>query len=62
VNPYPKSRLPGPAVRLFELEEAALLADPDATVRGLVAGGQTVKMHPREQQVLVNETRPKRKP
>lgn len=60
---YPKSRLPGPAVRLFEMEEeqrlseeARLAADPDATMRGSVPG-HTVEMRPEAQRVLVEATR-----
>ena len=53
---YPKSRLPGPAVRLFDLEEQARIADPDATVRGTVSG-DTVDMPPEMEWILTDECR-----
>lgn len=50
---YPKSRLPGPAVRLFDLELGA--QDPDATVRRGTHEASTVAAAPEVEWVLTEE-------
>lgn len=51
---YPKSRLPGPAVRLFDLEPEV---DPDATVRRGAHDAETVASSPEVERVLADECR-----
>jgi hypothetical protein len=53
-TPYPASRLPGPAVRLFDLEHATEL-DPDATVRQGAHEAQTIAVSPEVEWVLTEE-------
>lgn len=53
-SPYPISRLPGPAVRLLDLERSAEL-DPDATVRQGAHEAQTIAVSPEVEWVLVEE-------
>jgi len=52
---YPKSRLPGPAVRLFDLEFGVL--DPDATVRHGTHEADTIATSPEVEWVLTEECR-----
>ena len=54
---YPKSRLPGPAVRLFDLE-AAQDPDPEATVARNAHHTETVVAPPDVEWVLTEECRP----
>lgn len=51
---YPTSRLPGPAVRLFDLEFGADL-DPDATVRQGAHEAKTIALSPEVEWVLTEE-------
>lgn len=53
-TPYTTSRLPGSAVRLFDLEHATEL-DPDATVRQGAHEAQTIAVAPEIEWVLVEE-------
>lgn len=51
---YPKSRLPGPAVRLFDL---GLEPDPDATVRRGAHEAQTMAQPPEVEWALTDACR-----
>jgi hypothetical protein len=51
---YPTSRLPGPAVRLFDLEFGADL-DPDATVRQGAHEAKTIAVSPEVEWMLTEE-------
>ena len=53
-NPYPKSRLPGPAVRLFDLGVGAE-RDDDRTVRQGAHEDQTVNAPPEVEWLLTEE-------
>lgn len=53
---YPKSLLPGPAVRLFDLESLQQL-DPDQTVRQGAHEAETVSVPPEVEWVLTDECR-----
>ncbi len=67
-SPYPKSRLPGPITRLFELELARKLAlgqeddddspdpDQDETIR-VSFENETVRVNASTQNVLIEECR-----
>jgi len=55
VNPYPKSRLPGPAVRMFDLD---MRADDEATVHRSAHDDTTVAAPPEVEWALMPDCKP----
>lgn len=54
MNHYPKSRLPGPAVRLFDME---LNRDTEETVRREIHEGDTLVQPPEAEWILTDACR-----